>query len=57
MVDEKERWGDEDGNDAENKSGYRKYGVQYAWLSSEDLISVLVPAGSGIVPAILGMVN
>jgi len=49
--------GDEDENDMEVTSGYEKSGVQLAWLGLEDLVSVLLPAGSGLVPAVSGMVN
>jgi len=49
--------GDEDENHMENTSGYEKLGVQLAWLGLEDLISVLLPAGLGLVPAVSGMVN
>jgi hypothetical protein len=38
-------------------SGYKKSGVQLAGLASEHLISMLLPAGSGLVPAVSGMVN
>jgi len=57
VVDEKERLGDEDGNDMEDTSGYEKSGVRLAWLGLADLVSVLLPARLGVVPAILGMVN
>jgi len=53
----KKEMGDEDENDMEDTSGYEKSGVRLAWLGSEDLISVIVPGGSGLVPAISGMVN
>jgi len=49
--------GDEDGNDMEDMSGYEKSGVRLAWLGWEDLVSVLVRAGSRVVPAVSGMVN
>jgi len=49
--------GDEDENDKEDMSGYEKSGVLFAWLGWEDLVSVLVRAGSGLAPAISGMVN
>jgi len=48
---------DENENDMEDMSGYEKSAVQLAWLGLEDLVSVLLPAGSGLVPAVLGMVN
>jgi len=49
--------GDEDENDMEDTSGYEKSGVQLARLGWEDLISLLLHAGSGLVPAVSGMVN
>jgi len=49
--------GDEDENDMEDTSGAEKSVVQLAWLGLEDLISVLFAAGSGLVPAVSGMVN
>jgi len=49
--------GDEDENNMEDTSGPGKSGVQLAWLHLEDLVSVLLPAGSGVGPAILGMVD
>jgi len=49
--------GDEDENDMEDMSGYDKSGVRLARLGLEDLVSVLLPAGSGHVPAVSGMVN
>jgi len=64
VVDKKERDGDENESDMEDTSGYEKSGVRLAslgveetWLGLEDLVSVLLPAGSGLVPAVLGMVN
>jgi len=53
----KREMGDEDENDMEDTSGYEKSGVRLAWLGWDDLVSVLVRAGSGVVPAVLGMVN
>jgi len=53
----KREMGDEDENDVEDTSGYDKSGVQLAWLGLEDLVSVLLPAGSGLVSAVSGMVN
>jgi len=53
----KREMGDEDENDMEITTGYKKSGVRLAWLGLEDLVSVLLPAGSGLVPAVLGMVN
>jgi len=49
--------GDEDENDVENTSSYEKSGVRLARLGLEDLVSVLLPAGSGLVLAVSGMVN
>jgi len=53
----KREMGDEDENDMEDMRGYEKSGVRLAWLCWEDLGSVLVRAGLGLVPAISGMVN
>ena len=49
--------GDEDAKDMEDTSGYEKSGVRLSSLGLEDLVSVLVPAGSGLVPAVPWMVN
>jgi len=49
--------GDEDENNVEDTSGYEKSGVRLASLSWEDLVLVLLHAGSGLVPAVSGMVN
>jgi len=49
--------GDADENDMEDTSGYEKSGVRLAGLGLEDLVLVLFPAGSGLVPAVLRMVN
>jgi len=56
-VDKKEGDGDEDENDMENTSGYEISGVRLARLGLEDHVSVLLAAGSGLIPAISGMVN
>jgi len=48
---------DKDENDMQNMSGYEKSGVRLAWLGLEDLVSELLPAGWGVVPAVLVMVN
>jgi len=48
---------DEDENDMEDTSGYWKAGEQLAWLGLEDLVSVILPARSGIVPALSGIAN
>jgi len=53
----KREMGYEDGNDMEDTSNYEKSGVRLARLGLEDLVSVLLPAGSGLVPAVSGMVN
>ena len=49
--------GDEDENDMEDTSGYEKSGVRLASLGCEYLVSVILHAGSGVVPAVSGMVN
>jgi len=48
---------DEDENDMKDMSGYENSGVQLTSLGLEDLILVLLPAGSGLVTAGSGMVN
>jgi len=48
---------DEDGNNVEDTSGYEKSEVRLASLGWEDLISVLSYTGSGLLPAISGMVD
>jgi len=53
----KREMGDEDENDVEDMSGYEKSGVQLAGLGWEDLVSLLLHAGSGLIPAVSGMVN
>jgi len=53
----KREMGDEDENDVEDTSGYEKSGVRLARLGWEDLVSVLLHARSGLVPAVLGMVH
>jgi len=53
----KREMGDEDENDMEDMSSYEKSGVPLARLGLEDLVSVVLPARSELVPAILGMVN
>jgi len=53
----KREMGDEDEYDMENTSGPEKSVVRLAWLGLVDLVSVLLPAGSGLVPAVSGMVN
>ena len=52
----KREMGDEDENDV-IKSGYEKSGVRLASLGWEDLVSVLLHAGSGLMSSVLGMVN
>jgi len=49
--------GDEHENGMKDTSGYEKSGVRLAILGWEDLVSVLIHAGSGLIPAVLGMVN
>jgi len=53
----KSEMGDEDENDMEDMSSYEISGVRLAWLSLEDVASVLLPAGLGLVPAISGMAH
>jgi len=53
----KREMGDEDENDMEDTSGYEKSGVRLAWVGWEHLVSVIVCAGSGLVPAVSGMIN
>ena len=53
----KREMGDEDENDMEDTSGYEKSGVRLARWCWEDLVSEFVRAGSGLVPAISGMVH
>jgi len=48
--------GDEDGNDMEDTSRYENSRVRHAWLGWEDLVSVFLPAASGVVPAVSGKV-
>ena len=48
---------DEDDNKKEDVNSYEKSGVRHALLSLEDLVLVRLPAGSGLIPAISGMVN
>jgi len=48
---------DEDENDMEAMSRPEKSGVRLAWLGMEDLVSMLLPTGSGLLPAESGMVN
>ena len=48
---------DADENDTEDTTGYEKSGVQLAWMGLEDLVSVLLHAGLGLVPAVSGMLN
>jgi hypothetical protein len=53
----KREMGDEDENEMDNTSGCEKSGVRLACLGLEDPVLVLLPARSGIVPAVSGMVN
>jgi len=48
---------DEDEKDVEDTSGYEESGGRLACLGWEDLVSVLLHAGSGLVPAISAIVN
>jgi len=48
---------EEDENNMEDKSGYETSGVQLAWLSLDDLISVILCTGLGLVPGVSGNVN
>jgi len=49
--------GDEDDKDMQDTSGYEKSEVQLAWLDWEDLLSVLLPTESGMVPATSQMIH
>jgi len=49
--------GDEDENNMEDTSRPENSGVQRAWFGFEDPVLVLLRAGSGLVPAVSGMVN
>jgi len=49
--------GDEGENNMEDTSGPEKSAVQLAGLGLEDLVWVLFPTGSGLVPARSWMVN
>jgi len=53
----KREMGDEDENDVEDTSGYEESEVQLPWLGSEHLVSVLLHARSGLIPAVSWMVN
>jgi len=53
----KREMGDEDEKDMEDTSGEENSGVRLASLGWADLVSVLVRAGSGLVPAVSGMVD
>jgi len=48
---------DEDENDMENTSSNEKSRVRLASIGLEDLVSVLWPDGSGLVPPLSEMVN
>jgi len=54
---EKRDMGDKDDNDIEDTSRPETSGVQLACFGLEDLILVLLPAGSGLVPTVNGMVK
>ena len=49
--------GDEDDNSMEDTSGDEKSEGQLAALGLEDLVSVLLPTGLGLIPAGSGMYN
>jgi len=49
--------GDENGDNMVVMSGYGKPGVQHMRLGLEDLVSVFVPAGLGVIPAELAIVK
>jgi len=53
VVDEKER----DENEVEDASGYEQSRVQVSWSGWEDLVSVLLHAGSGLLAGAAGIVN
>jgi len=57
VVDDKERDGVEDEYDVEDTCRYEKSGEQFAGLGWDDLVSVKLHAGWGVVPAVSGMVN
>jgi len=57
MMVEKEREGIKMGTNMEDTSRYEQSGVQLAWLGLEDLVLVFLPTGSGVVPAVSGMVK
>jgi hypothetical protein len=44
-------------NDMEDISGYGKSAVWLGWLGLEDIISVWLPARSGLIPALSGMAS
>ena len=48
---------DKDEHDMEDMRGHEKSGVRLTRLDLEDLISVMLPAGSGLIRAISMMVN
>jgi len=47
--------GDDNANCIEVTSGYQKWGVSIPSVRLEDLVSVLLPARSGVTAALLGM--
>ena len=53
----KREMGDGDETDMEDTSGPEKSAVRLTSLGLEDPVSVLLPAGLGLVPAVSGMVN
>jgi len=53
----KREMGDEDENNMEDTRGPEKFRGTTCRLCLEDLLSVVLPAGSELIPAISGMVN
>jgi len=53
----KREMGDVDENNMEDVRCCEESWVRLAWLGLQDLVSVLWPAGSGLLPAMLGIVN
>jgi hypothetical protein len=49
--------GDIDGNDMDDMSGYERSGVRLALLGLGPHVSVFLPARSGVVRSVSGMVN
>jgi hypothetical protein len=53
----KRHMGDEDENHTEDTNGYDKSQVRLARLGLNNLVSLFLHAGSGLIPAVSGMVN